>query len=81
VQVDAGGVYLRVLIVQLKIVPLPVFLESADEDATRAVMISLGIASATTPPPTYSTRTWIPEITGSAAMAGCSCSTTTPSKS
>src|SRR5277367_2368210 len=42
VQVDADGVYMRVLIVQLKIVPLPVFLQSADEDATRAVMVSLG---------------------------------------
>src|ERR1700722_13839623 len=42
VQVDQDGVYLRVLIVQLKIVPLPVFLESADEDATRAVMVRLG---------------------------------------
>ena len=42
VQVDQGGVYLRLLIVQLKIVPLPVFLETADEDATRAVMVSLG---------------------------------------
>jgi len=42
VQVDQDGVYLRTLIVQLKIVPLPVFLESADEDATRAVMVSLG---------------------------------------
>jgi isocitrate dehydrogenase kinase/phosphatase len=42
VQVDQDGVYLRVLIVQLKIVPLPVFLETADEDATRAVMVSLG---------------------------------------
>jgi isocitrate dehydrogenase kinase/phosphatase len=42
VQVDPDGVYLRVLIVQLKIVPLPVFLETADEDATRAVMVSLG---------------------------------------
>jgi isocitrate dehydrogenase kinase/phosphatase len=42
VQVDQDGVYLRVLIVQLKIVPLPVFLESADESATRAVMVSLG---------------------------------------
>jgi isocitrate dehydrogenase kinase/phosphatase len=31
-----------VLIVQLKIVPLPVFLETADEQAARAVMISLG---------------------------------------
>jgi isocitrate dehydrogenase kinase/phosphatase len=42
VQVDQDGVYLRVLIVQLKIVPLPVYLETADEDATRAVMVSLG---------------------------------------
>jgi isocitrate dehydrogenase kinase/phosphatase len=42
VQVDQDGVYLRLLIVQLKIVPLPVFLETADEDATRAVMLSLG---------------------------------------
>src|SRR5580692_7204557 len=42
VQVDQDGVYLRVLIVQLKIVPLPVFLQSADEEATRAVMVSLG---------------------------------------
>jgi len=42
VQVDQNGVYLRQLIVQLKIVPLPVFLESADGDATRAVMVSLG---------------------------------------
>ena len=37
-QVDQGGVYFRVLIVQLKIVPLPVFLETADDNATRAVM-------------------------------------------
>jgi isocitrate dehydrogenase kinase/phosphatase len=42
VQVDRDGVYLRTLIAQLKIVPLPVFLHTADEDATRAVMISLG---------------------------------------
>jgi isocitrate dehydrogenase kinase/phosphatase len=42
VQVDQEGVYLHLLIVQLKIVPLPVFLETADESATRAVMISLG---------------------------------------
>jgi isocitrate dehydrogenase kinase/phosphatase len=42
VQVDQDGVYLRVLIVQLKIVPLPVFLQTADESATRAVMVSLG---------------------------------------
>jgi len=42
VQVDLDGVYLRILIVQLKIVPLPVFLQTADETATRAVMVSLG---------------------------------------
>jgi isocitrate dehydrogenase kinase/phosphatase len=42
VQVDRDGVYLRTLIVQMKIVPLPVFLDNADENATRAVMISLG---------------------------------------
>ena len=42
VQVDRDGVYLRTLIAQLKIVPLPVFLHTADDDATRAVMISLG---------------------------------------
>src|SRR5450631_4266075 len=42
VQVEQDGVYLRLLIVQLKIVPLPVYLETADENATRAVMLSLG---------------------------------------
>jgi isocitrate dehydrogenase kinase/phosphatase len=42
VQLDHDGVYLRLLIVQLKIVPLPVFLQTADEAATHAVMISLG---------------------------------------
>jgi isocitrate dehydrogenase kinase/phosphatase len=42
VQVDLDGVYLRLLIVQMKIVPLPVFLETADENATLAVMVSLG---------------------------------------
>ena len=42
VQLDQDGVYLRLLIVQLKIVPLPVFLETADENATRAVIASLG---------------------------------------
>jgi isocitrate dehydrogenase kinase/phosphatase len=42
VQVDAEGVLLRSLIVQLKIVPLPVYLETADEHETRAVMDSLG---------------------------------------
>jgi isocitrate dehydrogenase kinase/phosphatase len=42
VQVDRDGVYLRTLIMQMKIVPLPVYLETADESATRAVMVSLG---------------------------------------
>ena len=42
VQVDRDGVYFRLLIVQMKIVPLPVFLETADENAARAVMVSLG---------------------------------------
>jgi isocitrate dehydrogenase kinase/phosphatase len=42
VQVDRNGVYLRTLIVQMKIVPLPVFLQTADESSTRAAMISLG---------------------------------------
>ena len=42
VQVDRDWVYFRVLIVQLKIVPLPIYLETADENAARAVMISLG---------------------------------------
>ncbi len=42
VQVDADGVFIRSLIVQLKIVPLPVYLQSADENATRAVIRNLG---------------------------------------
>jgi isocitrate dehydrogenase kinase/phosphatase len=42
VQVDRDGVFLRSLIVQLKIVPLPVFLARADASETRAVIISLG---------------------------------------
>jgi isocitrate dehydrogenase kinase/phosphatase len=42
VQVDRDWVYFRVLIVQLKIVPLPIYLETADENAARAVMVSLG---------------------------------------
>jgi isocitrate dehydrogenase kinase/phosphatase len=42
VQVDAEGVLVRSLIVQLKIVPLPVYLEDASEDEVRAVMVSLG---------------------------------------
>jgi isocitrate dehydrogenase kinase/phosphatase len=42
VQMDRDGVYMRTLIVQLKIVPLPVYLETADDGSTRAVMASLG---------------------------------------
>ena len=42
VQTDPGGVYFRLLIVQMKIVPLPVYLETADENATRSVMVRLG---------------------------------------
>jgi isocitrate dehydrogenase kinase/phosphatase len=42
VQVDTEGVRVRSLIVQLKIVPLPVYLESASEEETRAAMVSLG---------------------------------------
>jgi isocitrate dehydrogenase kinase/phosphatase len=42
VQVDADGVFVRSLIVQLKIVPLPVYLQSASESETRAVISSLG---------------------------------------
>jgi isocitrate dehydrogenase kinase/phosphatase len=42
VHVDADGVLLRSLIVQLKIIPLPVFLERASESETREVVVSLG---------------------------------------
>jgi isocitrate dehydrogenase kinase/phosphatase len=42
VQVDQEGVVFRSLIVQMKIVPLPVFLASACESETDAVIISLG---------------------------------------
>ncbi len=42
VQVDRDGVFLRSLIAQMKIIPLPVFLESATESETREVIISLG---------------------------------------
>ena len=42
VRVVDDGVFIRSLIVQLKIVPLPVYLQTADEDATRAVIQSLG---------------------------------------
>lgn len=42
VQVDRDGVFLMSLIVQMKIVPLPVFLAGATEDETRDVIVSLG---------------------------------------
>jgi isocitrate dehydrogenase kinase/phosphatase len=42
VQVDADGVVFRSLIAQLKIIPLPVYLEKANEEETREVIISLG---------------------------------------
>jgi isocitrate dehydrogenase kinase/phosphatase len=42
VQVEGDGVFIRSLIVQMKIVPLPVYLESAGESATEAVIRSLG---------------------------------------
>lgn len=42
VQVAEDGVYLNTLIVQLKIVPLPVYLERAGEDEMRAAIANLG---------------------------------------
>jgi isocitrate dehydrogenase kinase/phosphatase len=42
VHVDGNGVTLRTLIVQLKIIPLPVFLENASESETREVIVHLG---------------------------------------
>jgi isocitrate dehydrogenase kinase/phosphatase len=42
VHVMEDGVYLRSLIVQLKIIPLPVYLENAGESETRAVIAKLG---------------------------------------
>jgi isocitrate dehydrogenase kinase/phosphatase len=42
VQVEGEDVFIRSLIVQLKIIPLPVYLETADEAQTRAVIASLG---------------------------------------
>jgi isocitrate dehydrogenase kinase/phosphatase len=42
VHVDREGVFVRSLIVQLKIVPLPVYLESATESEIRTVIASLG---------------------------------------
>ena len=40
--VEQDGVFLRTLIVQMKIIPLPVYLQTADEQQTREVIISLG---------------------------------------
>jgi len=42
VHLAENGVFLRSLIVQLKIVPLPVYLETCGESETRAVTLSLG---------------------------------------
>jgi isocitrate dehydrogenase kinase/phosphatase len=42
VQVAGGDVYLDTLIVQLKIVPLPVYLERASEEEMRAAIANLG---------------------------------------
>jgi isocitrate dehydrogenase kinase/phosphatase len=42
VQVERDGVFMRSLIVQLKIVPLPVYLESASESEAQNVIASLG---------------------------------------
>jgi isocitrate dehydrogenase kinase/phosphatase len=42
VQVEGDGVFIRSLIVQLKIIPLPVYLETANETGTQAVIASLG---------------------------------------
>jgi isocitrate dehydrogenase kinase/phosphatase len=42
VQVTEDGVYLNTLIVQLKIVPLPVYLERATDGEMRAAIASLG---------------------------------------
>ena len=42
VHVDQDGVYLRSLIVQMKIIPLPVYLQTANEQQTREVIVSLG---------------------------------------
>ncbi len=42
VHVDRDGVYFRSLIAQMKIIPLPVYLQTANEQETREVIISLG---------------------------------------
>jgi isocitrate dehydrogenase kinase/phosphatase len=42
VQLEADGVFMRSLIAQLKIAPLPVYLETASETEVQAVIVSLG---------------------------------------
>jgi isocitrate dehydrogenase kinase/phosphatase len=42
VHLESDGIFMRSLIAQLKIVPLPVFLESASEVDTQNVIVSLG---------------------------------------
>jgi isocitrate dehydrogenase kinase/phosphatase len=42
VHVEQDGVFLRSLIVQMKIIPLPVYLANAGESDTRDVIVSLG---------------------------------------
>ena len=42
VQVEGDGVFIRSLIVQMKIIPLPVYLETASETQIQAVIASLG---------------------------------------
>jgi isocitrate dehydrogenase kinase/phosphatase len=42
VQVEGDSVYIRSLIVQLKIVPLPLYLESADQSEIHNVIVNLG---------------------------------------
>jgi len=42
VQVDGENVFIRSLIVQIKIVPLPVYLEQASENEIRNVIVNLG---------------------------------------
>jgi len=59
-----------------EIVPLPVYLETADDHAIRAVMSGSGNAFATTPHQ-YFQQDWIRGITASGAMAACFCSITT----
>jgi isocitrate dehydrogenase kinase/phosphatase len=42
VQLERDGIFVRSLIAQLKIVPLPVYLERASDEEARAVIVSLG---------------------------------------